>query len=105
VRVQVQGQGRGRGWVGGAGAGEGPAFTCSGVRVSLRHPNLVGLGELVCEDGLWFFTMDLIEGEDLLSWVRPAAPSAPARDEATPSTDTVRLDAAGDPSPKRGAPE
>jgi serine/threonine protein kinase len=37
----------------------------------VNHPNLVGLHELVCEDGLWFVTMELVEGVDFLSWVRP----------------------------------
>src|SRR5688572_1507553 len=36
----------------------------------LRHRNLVELGELVCHDGQWFFTMELIDGVDLLAWVR-----------------------------------
>jgi serine/threonine protein kinase len=38
----------------------------------LDHHNLVRLGELICEDGQWFFTMDLIEGVDFLSYVRGA---------------------------------
>ncbi len=38
----------------------------------LQHPNLVSLGELFCEDGQWFFTMELVEGGDILGHVRPA---------------------------------
>jgi tRNA A-37 threonylcarbamoyl transferase component Bud32 len=36
----------------------------------LQHRNLVRLGELFCEDGQWFFTMELLAGVDFLSWVR-----------------------------------
>ena len=35
----------------------------------LQHPNLVRLHELEEVDGLWFFTMDLIDGVDLVSHV------------------------------------
>lgn len=37
----------------------------------ITHPNLIGLGELIEEEGHLFFTMELVEGVDLLSWVRP----------------------------------
>ena len=36
-----------------------------------NHPNLVGMQTLEVDDGNWFFTMDLIEGTDFLSFVRP----------------------------------
>ena len=36
----------------------------------LSHPNLVRLGELVSEGDRWFFTMEIVEGQDLLSWCR-----------------------------------
>jgi hypothetical protein len=36
----------------------------------LEHPGLVALGELHDVDGLWFFTMELIDGVDLLTYVR-----------------------------------
>lgn len=36
----------------------------------IHHHNLVSLGELFEEDGLWCFTMELVEGRDFLSHVR-----------------------------------
>ncbi len=39
----------------------------------LSHPNLVALDELFFEDGQWFFTMELLDGEDFVSYVRGAA--------------------------------
>ncbi len=36
----------------------------------LHHPNLVHLGELIEAAGHWFFTMELIEGVDFVTWVR-----------------------------------
>ncbi|HEX4456341.1 MAG TPA: serine/threonine-protein kinase, partial [Polyangia bacterium] len=48
----------------------------------LAHPNLVSLGELIEEDGQWFFTMELVRGESLLSWVRPPSLPSDKFDEA-----------------------
>ncbi len=39
----------------------------------LAHPNLVRLDELFEENGVWFFTMELIDGVDWLSYVRKGA--------------------------------
>ncbi|MBA2539804.1 MAG: protein kinase, partial [Deltaproteobacteria bacterium] len=41
----------------------------------LSHPNLCSLYELFQSDGHWFFTMELVEGTDFMSWISP-------RDEA-----------------------
>lgn len=43
----------------------------------LQHENLVRLDELFEQGGQWFFTMELIEGESFLSFVRPS--EAPLR--------------------------
>src|SRR5262249_25111857 len=37
----------------------------------LQHPNLISLDELYSEGGVWFFTMELIEGTSFLGYVRP----------------------------------
>lgn len=39
---------------------------------NINHPNLIGLHALEADGGQWFFTMDIIEGIDFLSYVRPA---------------------------------
>ncbi len=39
----------------------------------IGHENLVALGELLEHEGAWFFTMELVDGVDLLSWVRPGS--------------------------------
>ncbi|HEY4178648.1 MAG TPA: protein kinase [Kofleriaceae bacterium] len=38
----------------------------------IQHPNLVALHELHSNDGDWFFTMELVEGEAFIDWVRPS---------------------------------
>jgi serine/threonine protein kinase len=37
---------------------------------SMVHPNLVSIGELVCADELWFFSMELVEGVHFQEHVR-----------------------------------
>ncbi|MBL9013023.1 MAG: protein kinase, partial [Myxococcales bacterium] len=45
------------------------------ARADLEHRNLVRLGELHHQEGYWFFTMELVNGVDFLTWVRNADPS------------------------------
>jgi serine/threonine protein kinase/predicted ATPase len=37
----------------------------------IEHPNLIRLGELHCDDGTWFFTMERVDGAGFLDHVRP----------------------------------
>lgn len=61
--------------------------------VGINHPNLVSLGELIEADGVWFFTMELVEGMSFLHYVRGeegAHAASSSGDEATPSADTLQ---------------
>ncbi len=54
----------------------------------LSHPNLVSLYELSCEDDLWFFTMERIDGSNFLAWLRggsgrPSSGGRPELDDPT----------------------
>jgi eukaryotic-like serine/threonine-protein kinase len=44
----------------------------------LHHPNLVSLGELVEEQGRWFFTMEVVRGCNFLQYVGAHEPAAPS---------------------------
>jgi serine/threonine protein kinase len=62
----------------------------------LTHPNLVSLGELVEEAGEWFFTMELVEGENFRRWVRheaspPSSDDAPSAEAEAASRQTRRV--------------
>jgi serine/threonine protein kinase len=77
----------------------------------LHHPNLVRLGELFEEKGVWFFTMELVEGEDFIRHVRPKSASEPAPqfpatppDEPTQRTARAEIDGRSvSPAPAEGA--
>jgi tRNA A-37 threonylcarbamoyl transferase component Bud32/DNA-binding transcriptional ArsR family regulator len=57
----------------------------------VEHPNLVSLGELIEHRGRWFFTMELVEGVDLIRYVRRGP------DGSIGEADTVPADGAGPP--------
>lgn len=48
---------------------------------SLNHPNVVRLYELQQADGVWFFSMELISGTDLIDHLRPSDGSSADRIE------------------------
>src|SRR5690606_13928858 len=52
----------------------------------ISHPNVVQLYELVSEGDQWFFTMELVDGVDLLTWVASSLsmPPAPRRASGLP---------------------
>lgn len=38
----------------------------------LSHPNLVELGELICDGDQWFFTMEFVDGVEFIGYARPS---------------------------------
>jgi serine/threonine protein kinase/tetratricopeptide (TPR) repeat protein len=67
----------------------------------LHHPNLVHLDELFSRDGKWFFTMEFVDGIDLLSWVRgvPAPDISPHADTLHEARRVAQLPTVRVPSP------
>ncbi len=57
----------------------------------LQHPNIVSLGELLEADGKWFFTMELIQGCDFLSYVWSEGAPRLTTDLLAPLFDEARL--------------
>jgi hypothetical protein len=58
----------------------------------LEHPNLVSLGELIEDGGVWFYSMELVPGIDFLRWVRPdedRSARSPHADASAPERDTA----------------
>jgi eukaryotic-like serine/threonine-protein kinase len=63
----------------------------------LSHPNLVALHELRAEDGVFYFTMELVDGVDFLHAVRGAPADALAETLADPSARNSSAGVPGDP--------
>jgi hypothetical protein len=59
----------------------------------VAHPNLVALHEFICDGSTWFFTMDLLAGEDFLAYVRGSevAEFAQTKTDTEPEFDEARL--------------
>ena len=58
----------------------------------LEHPNLVKLGEFLSEEGQWFFTMELVDGQEFIDFIRPARTG---RDGSTGTDETLTPSKAG----------
>jgi hypothetical protein len=56
----------------------------------LTHRNLVTLYELVAEEGLWFYTMELLAGTSFLAHVRPASARAGSANSGALQLDRLR---------------
>jgi tetratricopeptide (TPR) repeat protein len=69
----------------------------------IQHPNLVTLGELMREGDTWFFTMELVDGVDLVTYVRGAR--APVEDHSQEMTvpHAVRAPPRTEPQPPEPA--
>src|SRR5262245_32270171 len=66
----------------------------------VRHANLVNLLELIEDEGRWFVTMELVDGADLMSYVRPGQSDV----TASGITGTARLDGAAPVAQKPASP-
>src|SRR3954454_22336781 len=64
----------------------------------LHHENLISLGELFEENGQWYFTMELIEGVDLLAWVRADRRGGPGPPTLEARGRTLSWDGRSDPA-------
>ncbi|HEX3772692.1 MAG TPA: AAA family ATPase [Polyangiaceae bacterium] len=60
----------------------------------ITHPNVVQLHEIFSEGDQWFFTMELVDGVDLLTWVHSSLSMA----------QSVRVGDPGDPASGENAP-
>jgi serine/threonine protein kinase len=58
----------------------------------VSHPNLVTLGELIEDANRWFFTMELIEGHDILRYVRGSREADSGQNASTMSITDLNFD-------------
>jgi len=58
----------------------------------ISHPNIIGLYELVSEGNDWFFTMELLTGSDIVSYIRPLGWVARGRTTDADSVGTSATD-------------
>jgi eukaryotic-like serine/threonine-protein kinase len=49
----------------------------------VHHPNLVRLNELLHDSGQWFYTMELVDGVDLIQYIRGQAPTGASNESST----------------------
>ena len=58
----------------------------------VAHPNLVSLYELVADGEQWFFTMELIDGENFVEYVRPTTGAPRSAAQGSELTETVPIE-------------
>jgi tetratricopeptide (TPR) repeat protein len=62
----------------------------------IHHANLISLGELFEDEGLWYFTMELVEGDEFITYVRRSA--IPESTRGSPTQPTILAADFGSPS-------